>query len=221
MSANLLEHQAMWFCSFPFGFAHSSAKSSRVLISVPRFYIMQLISASVSGIASLRGCFAVCAFSSRCWNTSFQAVDCEIWKVATWRFNCRYPCLWPIFAHAGSSKAACMTLPSWWIWSRMCFRRCIITKWKYNLLIRCCAWADSICILSSSTKQRFAAAERLFQAGSLSRSSCLSKLSCSFNASETIFVDLLVQNQLKTSFWQWNSSRYFIMYSIVASVWYP
>jgi len=31
--ANLLSHKAMWFCRSPFGIAHHSAKSSRVLIS--------------------------------------------------------------------------------------------------------------------------------------------------------------------------------------------
>jgi len=65
-----------------------------------------------------------------------------------------------------------------------------------------------------------AAAERLFQAGSLFHSSCLSKVCRYFKASETILVDLLAQNRLKTSFWGWNSSRSFPMYSIMASVWY-
>ena len=66
----------------------------------------------------------------------------------------------------------------------------------------------------------FAAAETLFQAGSLSRSSCLSKVNSIFKAAETIFVDLVARNRLKLSFWRLNSSRWFSMYSIAATEWY-
>jgi len=61
-----------------------------------------------------------------------------------------------------------------------------------------------------------AATDRFFQSRSLFCSSCWFKVCYFFKVSGTIFVDLLVLNQLKTSFWQWNSYRYFSMYSIVA-----
>jgi hypothetical protein len=77
------------------------------------------------------------------------------------------------------------------IWSEKCFTRCILTQLKSNLSTRCCAIADAIWIVFSLTRRRFAAAETLFQAGSLSYSSCLSKVDCFFKVSETCIVDLL------------------------------
>jgi len=220
MSANQLIHQAMWFCSSPFCIAHHSAKSSRVLISGRWFFIIGLIGAFVRGISSSRHCAAAFPLSSQYWISYFQAFVREIWKPASWWFDCRYSCLRSIIAFSRSSELTFKWLPSRQIWSEKWFRRCIFTKLKSDSSKGCCAISDSICISSSSTRRRFAAAERLFQAGSFSHSSCFSKVCCIFKASETFFVDLLVRNRLKTSFWWWNSSRKFSMYSIVASVWY-
>ena len=219
MSANLLKHQAMWFCSSPFGIAYHSAKSSRVLIAVRGFFIIHLISALVRGISSSRRCFAAFAFTSRYWNT-FRAFVRKFWKAPSIRFDCRYACLRSIIASSGSSELTFKRLPSWRIRSEKWFRRCIFTNLISDSSRRCYAISDSIFVFSSSTRRRFAATERLFQVGSLSRSSCLSKVSSFFKASKTFFVDLLARNRLKTSFWQWNSSRWFSMHSIVASVWY-
>jgi len=183
MSANLLKHQAMSFCSYPFGIAHNSAESSRVLISGRGLFIILLIGALVRGISSSRRCFAAFAFSSQCWNTSIRVFVRKEWKAASWQFDCRYACSRSIIAFFGSLELTFKRLPSWRTWSKNWFRRCIITKLKSGSSTRCCAISDSICVLSSSTRQRFAAAGRLFQAGSLSCSSCLSKVSCFFKAS--------------------------------------
>jgi hypothetical protein len=52
-------------------------------------------------------------------------------------------------------------------------------------------------MLPLTTRQLVAAAEQLFQAGSLSQFSCLSKVRCLFKVSKNFFVDLLAQNQPK------------------------
>jgi hypothetical protein len=69
-------------------------------------------------------------------------------------------------------------------------------------------------------RRPIAAAERLFQEGLFSHVSCVSKVGIICKASKTIYIDLLAQNRLKPSVWQWKSSRYFSMHLIVASVWY-
>jgi len=117
-------------------------------------------------------------------------------------------------------KACIKSLPSWWIWSQRWFRRFIFNKLISNLSARCCATSDLICILSSSMRQWFAAIERLFQVCSLCHYYFLSKVSRFSEASKFFIVDLVLWNWTKTSFWWWNSSRYFTMYSIMASVWY-
>jgi len=178
--ANLLKHQAMWFCSSPFRIAHHSAKSSRVLTSGRRFFIIRLIGALVKGISSLWWCFAGFACSSRYWNTSFWAFLRKIWKAASWRFACQLTCLRSIITFSGSSEVIFKRLPGWWIYSEKWFRRCIFTKLKSDLSTRCCAISDWICVLSASTRWRFAAAERLLQAGWLSHSSCGSNESLIF-----------------------------------------
>jgi hypothetical protein len=111
-------------------------------------------------------------------------------------------------------------LSSWRIWSMKVFRTFILTKFKSDLSTRCWGICDTIWVLSSSTRQRFAATAKLFQAWSLSPSSYLSNVSFFFKGSGTFFVNLLVQNRLNTFLWRWNPSRFFSMYSIVASVWY-
>ena len=173
---------------------------------VTGFFIIRLIGALVRGISSSWRCFAAFAFSSRYWNTSFRAFIHEIWKPASGWFDCWYACLRSIVAFSGSSELIFKRLPSWRIWSEKWFRRCIFTKLKSDLSTRWCAISDSLCVLSSSTWRHFAAAERLFQVGSLSRSSCLSKVRCFVKASQTFFVDLLAQNRMKTSLWRWNFS---------------
>jgi len=197
----------MWFCSSPFGIAHHSAKSSRVLISGRGFFIIRLIGPLVTGISPLWRCLAAFAFSSRDCNTSFRVFVRKIWNAASWRFDCRYACLISIITYSGSSELAFKRLPSWQIWSGKWFRRCIITKMKSDSSTRCCAISDLVYVLSSSMRRCLAAAERLFQAWSLPCSSWLSKVSCFFKASETFFVDLLARNWLKTSLLRWNSSR--------------
>jgi len=82
----------------------------------------------------------------------------------------------------------------------------------------CNFWCDLL--LSLSMRRHFAAAELVFQLGSLYCSSCLSKVVCIVKASETFFVDLVASNRLKSSWWGWNSSRQFSMYMIMASEWY-
>jgi hypothetical protein len=114
-------------------------------------------------------------------------------------------------------------LPSRWIWSEKWLRRYIISKLKQDLSTRCCAIFDSITgIGSASTPQWFAAVEQLFEVESLSTSSNWSNVNCYFKSFQTLNVDILVWNQLKTSVKQQNSSRYFSMHSIVALVryWY-
>ena len=210
----------MWFCSSPFGSARHSGKSSRVSMSGCRFYIIRLISTSVRGVSSSRHCFALFALSSRYWNTSCLAFVRKMWTAASWWVDCRDDCLRSLIAVSGSLKLTFKRLPRWQIWSEKWFKRCIFTKLKSDLSTGCCSISDSLCSLSSSTRQCMAAAEGLFQEGSLSRSSCLSKVNSFLKASETCFVDLLVRNCLKTSLWWWNSSRSISMYLIVASVWY-
>jgi len=61
--ANLWKYWAMRLCSSPFGIAHRSAKLSSILISGPRFFIIQVTDALVRGISLLRRCFAVFGFS--------------------------------------------------------------------------------------------------------------------------------------------------------------
>ena len=181
----------MWFRSSPFGIAHHLAESSTVLISGCGLLIIRLIGALVRGISLPRHCFAAFAFSSRYWNTSFRACFVKIWKAASWRFDCWYACLRSVIASSGSSELIVKRLPSWHGWSEKWFRRCIFTKLKSDSSTRCCAISDLLCILSSSTQRRFAAAGRLCQMGLLSCSSCLSKVSCFCKASEIFFVDLL------------------------------
>jgi len=197
----------MWFCSSPFGIAHHSAKSSRVLISSHGYFTLRLIGALVRAMSASRGCFAAFVFSSRHWNTSCRALDSNIWKAASWQFDCGYACLRSIITFSGISELTLKRLPSWRIWSEKWFRRTIFTKLKSDSLTRCCAVSHSICFWSSSTRQPFAATERLFQVGSLCRSSCLSKVSCVFKASETFFADVLARNLQKTSLLQWTYSR--------------
>jgi len=112
-----------------------------------------------------------------------------------------------------------MRLPSWQIWAEKWFRRCIFTKLKSNSPTRCCEISDLICVVSSSTRWRCAAAEILIWTASFTHSFGLAKVSWVVKASETFFLDVLEPNQQKTSFWLWNSSRQFSMYSIVASIW--
>jgi len=197
----------MWFCSSPFRIAHHSAKSSRVVISGCGFVITRLIGALVRGILSSRRCFPVFAFISRHWNTCIWSFVRKLCKAAPWRFDCRFACWRSIIAFPGNSELTVERLPSWRISSEKWFRRCIFTMLKSNLLTRCCAISDSICVFSSLMPPRFSAAERLFQEGSLSSSSCLSKVSYFVKVSETFFVDSLAQNRMKTSLRQWNSSR--------------
>jgi len=171
-------------------------------------------------ISLLRCCFAAFPFISEYWNTSMRAFIHKIWKVASWRFNCQYARLRSINALCGSSELAFERLQSWQIWSEKWFRRCIITILESNSCTRFCAISHLICIFSPATQPHFAAAERLLDAGWLSRSSCLPTVSCNCKASEAFFGDILARNQLKTSLWQWYSSRYFSMNSIVAEVRY-
>ena len=161
-SANLLKHQAMWFCSSPFGIAHHSTESSRVLISGRVLFIIRLMGALVRGISLSRCCFAAFAFSSRYWNTSSRAFVCPIWKAASWLFDCRYPCSRSIVAFSGRSELTFKRLPSWRIRSEKWFNRCILTKLKSDSSTRCCAISDSIRVVSSSTQRRIAGTERLF-----------------------------------------------------------
>ena len=126
-SANLLKHQAMWFCSSPFGIAHHLAKSSRVLISGYEFFIIRLIGALVEGISLSRGCFAAFPFSSQYWNTSFRAVFRKIWNRASWWFDCQYAFLIPIIALSWRSDLAFKRLASWRIWLEKWIGRYIFT----------------------------------------------------------------------------------------------
>jgi len=219
-SAMLLKHQATWFSSYPFGIAHHSAESSRVLIPGCGFFIIRLMGALVRGISSLRHCFVAFAFSLRYRTPPIGLLCTKIWKVASWEFDWQYACLWPIIVFSGSSELTLRRFPHWGIWSEKWFRWCIFTKWKYDLSTRCCAFSDSICISSSTMRQHLTAAERFFQESSLSHSSCLSKVSCCFKAKKIFFVDWLAWDRLNTSFWLVNSSGQFSMYSNLASVWY-
>jgi len=202
----------------PFGIAHHSGKSSTVLNPGHGLFVIRSKCPLVRRNSLLQCCFAVFAFSSWYCNTSFWDFISKIWRVASWRFNCRYSCSESCIAHSGSSVIAYERLRIWWIWSEKWFKICIFTKLKSNLLTRCCSIINSIYGLSSSTRGCIAAVELLFQAGSLSQFFCLSKERWFLKASGTCFVDLLAQNPLKILFWLWNSSRYFTMYSIVASV---
>jgi len=219
-SAHLLKHPAIWFCSSPFGITNRSAKSSRVMIAGTRFYIVRWIGAWIRGISLLRWCLPEIACSSQYWDTSFLAFVRKFWKAASSRFDCWYACLRCIIALAGCWDLAFIRLPSLWIWPEKWFRKCIFTKLKYDSLTRCCAASGVICILSSAMWWYFAAAERLFQPGSLTGSSSLSKVSSFLQASETFLVNSLAPNWLKITLWQSNSSRFFSMYSIMALVWY-
>jgi len=163
----------MWFCSSPFCIEHHSAKSSKVLISGRGVFIIRLIATLDRGISLLQHCFAGFAFSSQYWNTSCQAFLCNIWKLASWRFDCHYTGLRSIIALWGNTELAFKRLPSWQIWSEKWMRRWIISKLKSDVLTRGCAITDLIWISSWSTRQRFAAAERMFQVRSLSCSSWL------------------------------------------------
>ena len=206
-SANLLQHEARWFYTSPFGIVHHSARSSRVLISGRGFFIICLIGTFVRGISLSLCCFAAFAFSSPYWNTIFRAFVSKLWKAAWWWFDYQYACLRSIIALSGSSELAFKRLPSWPIWSEEWFRRCIFSKLKSISWTRCCAISVLICVWFSSTHLRFAAAERLCQAGSHSRSFCLSKVSCFFKASVTFFVDLPAGHGVRWFLWQWNYSR--------------
>jgi len=219
-SANLLKHKAMWFYSTPFCIAQHLAKSSRVLISGSQFFIIHFIGALVRGISLSQRHFAALAFISRYWNTSFEAVSQTICKAASWWFDCWYACWSSIIAQSGSTEIAFTRLQSWQIWSENWFRRCIFTKLKSNSSARCCSISHSICIVSPWTRQPIAAPKILFQASPVSHPSGLCTLCCISKASEIFFVDLLLWNRLNTYFSQWNPSRHFSMYSIVASVWY-
>jgi len=86
--ANSLKLQAMWFCCSPFGIAHHSAKSSRVLISGYGFFIIHLIGTLVRGISSLQHCFVACACTSGYKNTFFWASVHKLFKMAPLPFNC-------------------------------------------------------------------------------------------------------------------------------------
>jgi len=78
-SANVLKHQAMWFCSSPLGIAHYLAKSSRVLIPRHWFLIICLTGTLVWGISSSWCSFAAFALNRRYWITSFWAFIRKIW----------------------------------------------------------------------------------------------------------------------------------------------
>jgi len=192
----------MWFCSSPFGIAHHSAKLSRVMISGHRLYIIRFIGALVRVSSLSQHCFVAFALSYRYRNTSFRACLCKIWKSASWWFDCQYACLWSIIALSGRSGRALKKLPSWQILWEKWFRRCIFTKLTSDLSTGCFAISNPICIWSSSTRQRFEAAERPFEVGSLSCSLCFYNVSCLLKVSRTFFIDLLARNQLKSSLWQ-------------------
>jgi len=206
-SANLLKLQALWFCGSPFGIAHHSGKSPRILISGCRFFIIRLRGALVRGISLSRRCFAASVFSSRYWNSCLWDFVLKLWKPSSWSFDGWYVCLRSIIAFSWSSERTFKRLPSWQIWSGKRCRRCIFTKLKSGSSKRWCAICDSLCVLSSTMWQRFAPAQRLFQARSLSRSSRLSKVTYFCKDSDTFFVDLLARNRLKITLWRWISSR--------------
>jgi len=191
MSANLLKHHAMSFCSSTLSTTHHSAKSSREMISSRRLLIICLIGALVRGITCSRPCFASYALSSQYWNTYIWAFGPNIWRAASWRFDCRYACLRSSIAPSESSKLALDRLPSSRLWSEKWLRRCIITRLKSDSSTRCCAISELISVSSSSTRWRFVATEWMFQARSLSSASWSSKVRCFFKASGTFFVDFL------------------------------
>jgi len=217
MSANLLKSQAMLFCSSPYGFAHHSAKSSRIMISNHGFFIIHLIGTLARGISLLQHCFVPFTFRSRYWNTVFWPFVRRFRKATPWPFDSQYSSLRSIIAGSESTVLTFKRLPSCWIWSEKWFRRCIIEKLKSDVVTRCWAISDMIGGKCSSTRQHFAAGKRLFPAGSLLWSSCVCKVICCVKVSKTFFVDLLAQNRLKTFWWQWNSSRDISMYAIMAS----
>jgi len=176
--------------------------------------------AFVWGILLSQWRFATFAFISQYWNTNFWTVIQNIRRAATWRFDCRYACFGFIMALSVHSELAFKRLQSWRIWSEKWLRGCIFTKLTTDWSTWCCAIYDSICASSSLKQWCFATTGTLFEAGLLSHSFCLSKVSCVDQTSETFFVDLVVPNRVQTSLWQWNSSNNCSMHSIVASVWY-
>jgi len=125
---------------------------ARVLISGCRFFASHLIGALVRGISSSQHCFAVFAFSSRFRNSSFLAFVWNIWKAASWWFDCQYASLISIIALCGNSELAFKRLPSWRIWSEKWFRRCTFEKLKCDLLTWCGSICESIFTSSSSTR---------------------------------------------------------------------
>jgi len=145
-SANILNHQAMWFCSSPFGIAHHSAKSSRLLISGRKFFFICVIGALVRGISLLWCCFAAFTLSSRYCNTSFRAFVCKIRKSASWWFDCCYAFLRSIIAFSGSSELTLERLRSCRIWSEKQFMRYFYTKLNSDSSTRCCPISDLICV---------------------------------------------------------------------------
>jgi len=211
----------MWFCSSHFGNAHQSAKSSRVLISGHGFFIIRLMKTLVRAASALRCAFAAAASVSGYRNTSSRAFIHTIWMAASLQSDCWYAWVLSILAHSGSSESAFQRLPSWRIWLDMRLWRHILRKLKSDLLTRCCTISEVICVISSSTQRYIVATASLFQVGSISHYSCLTRVCCIFEALELFFVDLVVRNWLKTSFWWSNSSSYFAIYSLVASVRYP
>jgi len=128
--------------------------------------------------------FAAFELGSRYWNTSFWVFVREIWKADSSRFDCRDSCSRSGIAPSRSSELAFMRLPSWQIWWEQLLWGGIYTKLKSDSSTRCCAISDPICIESWSTRWCFVAPETLFQAGSVSHSSCVSKVSCFFMPSE-------------------------------------
>jgi len=148
-----MKRHTMGFCSSSFGNTHHSATSSRVLICGSWCFIVHLIGALVRGNSLSQRCFVVCPFSSESQNTPFRSLFCNISPAASSRFHCRYTCWRSFIALSGSSELRFTRLPSWWIWSKKRFRRCIINNLKSGSLTRC--WALSDCIsISSSSKWR-------------------------------------------------------------------
>ena len=143
-SSHLLKNQAMWFCSYPFGIGHHSAKSLRVLTSSRKFFIICLTGTLVGVISLLRCCSIVFVFSSRYWNTSFWVYIGRIWKAAWWHFNYQYACLRSIIAHSRSSKLVFGSLPTRRILPEKRFSKYIFTKLISNRSTRWCAISDRI-----------------------------------------------------------------------------
>lgn len=173
----------MWFCSYHVAIEHHSCKSSRVIVEGYGLFIIGLRRVLLKPIRFLQCGCGVFPFSLGNWNSSLQAFFCQTCTLGSWSLHYWYGCWRHMITLSECPELPYSTLPSWLISSAIWYTSYIFTKLKSASSTPCCGISDFIYYFSSSMWCHYAAAERLFQVGSITHTSCLSNVSCIFKVS--------------------------------------